>query len=91
MNGDMLEHEVGELIEGTDVEKGTPSCKAHIHHTMAIKKSLRLSEVAIRLHKWSIGLMALSLISIWIKGGAVSDIVSGIIGILVKSSIGETP
>ena len=69
MNGDTIqEREIGEIIKAVQDEEGAKICKAHLHMAQGLIKSLRVAEMSLRLHKWSLIVAVLALVSIWIKG-----------------------
>lgn len=89
MNGDQVEkEEIEEIIEGVQNEHNVKACGAHIWMARGLIKSLRLHKQSMLLHRWSIAIGLLILLSVWMKEGSPSEtshkITSGIINIVTK-------
>ena len=82
MNGDDIQaREVGSLIEHIEEVKSVKGCEAHHYMVQGCIKSLRMGEASMKLHKWSLFVGILALISIWLKGSHVADLA----GLLLKA------
>lgn len=72
---DEVQHrEIGDLIKGVQDEPGAKGCSCHIFSAQGIVKALRMCEHSTKLHKINSVLLVIVLISIWFKGGSISDV-----------------
>jgi hypothetical protein len=83
---DIQSREIGEIITGVQSESCVKNCDVHPYMKQGVIKSLRLAEESIRMHKWSIAIGIMALISIWVKDGPAADIAARIIKALAVAS-----
>jgi hypothetical protein len=76
MPEDIQSREIGEIIQNIQDEHCVKSCDVHPYMKQGVIKSLRMGEESIRLHKWSIVIGLLALVSIWFKPDKAADIAS---------------
>ena len=92
MNGDEIqEREIGDIITGIQTEHCAKNCESHPFIKQGVIKSLRIGEASLKLHKWSLAIGVAVLISVWLKGGNVGEVVTTVIAAVVKTAVGATP
>jgi hypothetical protein len=85
MNGDDIQsREVGSLIEHIEDVKGVKGCEVHQYMVQGCIKSLRMGEASLKLHRWSLAVGIMALISIWLKGSPVGELAKTLLHSIVK-------
>lgn len=91
MNGDeVLEREIGDIINGVQSGHGAKTCEAHDAMKQGVVKSLRLCESTHKMQRLNIIIAIGILLSVWFKGGDFTETALKVVGSFVKSSIGQT-